>query len=547
MGTRKKMWSLKAHLSKEGLEKKGFRYFLNNTKEVITIYESDKEDNYDYAIYVEKRVGKRPEWLEIIESFSEKNIEEIENRSSAAVLMIRLELRLLVFSFGYGRYLINENFFEQDFGLKTALNTIDHDSLRSVDLQTFEEQPILRRAQAASTSQMHLFGVDVFTDILRSVSGKPMENVPFKSITGRQDTYSFSIYSHEMDFFSICSELVEYYSSEYYKINFPWVDNIKVIKDKKLIEDLDGFLVTKIKSKGNIGLSIPDILEWDEVDGFIMPRTRREVYPLVKSHIYLSNINKDSFNISRLKNDQIEVVFYNGEVIKYSVYKCIYYEAFFNNNKYLLFSGEWLSIESNFYDSVIKQSSLIEKSEVEFPDVYYWMEEEDGKNKKIYEREDAYNERISKEMGCYLLDKKLVGSRTLANNIEICDLLTNNRQIIHVKHRKGGSSALSHLFAQGRISSEVLRGDRNFREEAVNKFKDVYKYKGIDNLIPVDNFEPREYEVIFLLLGQDSSTIVEKLPFFSKLNLLEAYKRLKSLGFSVFVAGANERECNDPV
>jgi uncharacterized protein (TIGR04141 family) len=51
------------------------------------------------------------------------------------------------------------------------------------------------------------------------------------------------------------------------------------------------------------------------------------------------------------------------------------------------------------------------------------------------------------------------------DKMEICDILTRDRGLIHVKQR-GASSTLSHLFAQGLSSAERLLTDGEFRRQA---------------------------------------------------------------------------------
>ncbi|MFP3442330.1 DUF6119 family protein, partial [Pantoea sp. SIMBA_133] len=73
-----------------------------------------------------------------------------------------------------------------------ALNTLNHQSLRSVDLHTLEDQPIQKRSQAARGSEASVFGIDIFRDVLRAVTGSPRAGVGFKNISGGDAIYSFS-------------------------------------------------------------------------------------------------------------------------------------------------------------------------------------------------------------------------------------------------------------------------------------------------------------------------------------------------------------------
>jgi hypothetical protein len=56
-----------------------------------------------------------------------------------------------------------------------------------------------------------------------------------------------------------------------------------------------------------------------------------------------------------------------------------------------------------------------------------------------------------------------IPGRTTA--VEICDLLTPERTLVRVK-RHFSSSNLSHLFAQGAVSAELLQMNSEFRQRA---------------------------------------------------------------------------------
>jgi uncharacterized protein (TIGR04141 family) len=114
--------------------------------------------------------------------------------------------------------------------------------------------------------------------------------------------------------------------------------------------------------------------------------------------------------------------------------------------------------------------------------------------------------------------------------------MTSNKQYIHVKHRKGGSAGLSHLFAQGSVSAEILLGDKSFRIATRKVLKRVND--GLQHTVPLNNFKSDGVEVVFLILGEDSTTLKDNLPFFSKVNLSKAYESLSQRGFTVQIAGA---------
>jgi uncharacterized protein (TIGR04141 family) len=176
----------------------------------------------------------------------------------------------------------------------------------------------------------------------------------------------------------------------------------------------------------------------------------------------------------------------------------------------------------------------IEVTDLQIPAVETWEEDE----KQKIEKEEDYNARASAELDCYLLDKKLIKSNKTTTAIELCDLLTHDRKMIHVKHRKGGSAGLSHLFSQGSVAAEVLLGDRDFRKEARKVLGRVNR--NARDLVPLDGIRSSDYEVVFLILGDGSTSIKATLPFFSKVNLSRAYENLAQRGFSVKIGGAEK-------
>ncbi|SUI42944.1 sporadically distributed protein [Shewanella baltica] len=85
----------------------------------------------------------------------------------------------MVITFGYGRHLLDMECFVTDFGIKTALNTLNHATLRSVDVITLDEQGVQKKAQASRSTSVEVFGIDISKDLLRGVTGSPKNGVDF--------------------------------------------------------------------------------------------------------------------------------------------------------------------------------------------------------------------------------------------------------------------------------------------------------------------------------------------------------------------------------
>ncbi len=91
--------------------------------------------------------------------------------------MIKASEATMAITFGYGRHLLDMGCFVTDFGIKTALNTLNHDTLRSIDVVTLDEQGVQKKSQASRSTSVDVFGIDISKDLLRGVTGSPKENI----------------------------------------------------------------------------------------------------------------------------------------------------------------------------------------------------------------------------------------------------------------------------------------------------------------------------------------------------------------------------------
>jgi uncharacterized protein (TIGR04141 family) len=133
-----------------------------------------------------------------------------------------------------------------------------------------------------------------------------------------------------------------------------------------------------------------------------------------------------------------------------------------------------------------------------------------------------------------------------ATPIEICDVATRVKQLIHVK-RGTSSSSLTHLFAQEVASAELLHMDPHFREEVApllaNKSANPDKKimgSGVTKIgdfewMHGERFEPYAREVVYAIVTKRSSGMrKDELPFFS--NLRMRCNDLRRMGFRYSLA-----------
>jgi uncharacterized protein (TIGR04141 family) len=509
--------------------------FLKSSAQVNT-YDIDTQHELEGNLFVKIPTEKKPKWTTFTEEVTGVDLDELSNRSSSALLIVKTPDNTMAFTFGYGRFLLDTKYFVHDFGIKTALNTLKHDSLRSVDLLTLDDQAVQKKSQAARESDVGVFGIDISKDVLRAVTGSPKAGVNLKNISGGDSVFSFGLELNIDEISDLISKLSEYYNNDSYKGEFSWVDNIRKVKESSEISNLDDQLVIALKSKSpDLCVTIPELADWDSIWGFSFTRSKNIINPTIDINDYYANLDVVAVSVDSIKRDRLFVYDVHENETEHQIYKSIYFEHKIGNKVYVLFAGAWYEIAIDFMSRINSTLSQIPTSNLSFPEVYTWSEVVNGKTKDKIETEGDYNERAANTHSYHLLDKKLIKSNRTTTSIELCDLMTANKQYIHVKHRKGGSAGLSHLFAQGSVSAEILLGDKEFRKATRTVLKRVSN--GLQNTVPLDNFKSEGVEVVFLILGEDSLTLKDNLPFFSKVNLSKAFESLSQRGFEVKISG----------
>ena len=488
----------------------------------------------DGVLYVKRSEEKRPTWGSVLDEVAGQVIPDLANRSSSAVLLLRVDGDIFAFTFGYGRYLIEQSMFIQDFGLRTALNTLDHKSLRSVDLHTLEEQPVQKKSQAARDSEVSVFGIDILRDVLRAVTGVPKRGVGLTQIAGGDAMFSFGVDMEADDFPELARRVKGYYANDDYKTTFSWVDNVRKLKDDASINALNAQLVQAVSVRNPaVMLTLPEIGEWDTILGFSFTRNKDSVRPVIHSADYIDTIpDLGRLTVEGLKRDRLFVHDVDGDITEHPVYRCIYFEIVDGDKTKIIFDGKWYEVDAGFTNRIGETLNSVQISTLPFPAVEVW----DERGKAKIESEGDYNTRAAAMHGYFLLDKKLVKTDRTTSPIELCDLLTPDKQFVHVKHRKGGSAGLSHLFAQGSVAAEIMLGDKMFRKKVRTALRGVNP--AARDLVPLNTPNSADYEIVFLILGEESATLKQNLPFFTKVNLSKAFENLTQRGFRVSIAGA---------
>ncbi len=489
----------------------------------IDFVELQIEGAVEARFYYRQSHGNPPDWLR---KFFGNNLEdEVQQQiyvsNAQAIVLLKVPVsngtRFFAISFGTGRFLIKPEAIERNFGLRTVLNLTEANQIRHLDKKVISSNPKQTREQIAIPGQTAEFGVDIDRDILKGITGTSTNPRFGKSITGT-DAYKASV---QHDISSIApwfSDLFEQYQSEHYKEAFSWVDLVAEVKDDRMIAQLDNHLLGIVNSRSHeeVHMAVPEIIDWEKVQGCKYSTRKRDEFAPGEINLtdFLSAAKPvdEDIDLDFLKTKRITAQDSDGNVMhNWPAYRCLVTELTLDDHLYLLSDATWFQVDRDFKSAV----DAFFDDEMMASSVSYVN--------YTGQHEDEFNSELSKKLDAACMDKKNVRHGGGHSTIEVCDVLTPDKQLIHVK-KYAGSAPLSHLFSQGLVSSQLLLGDQNFRRAAYDKIPD-----GKKRLLSVPRYKSADWTVIFAVLGRN----VRELPFFSKVTLRLVAKDLTARGYSV--------------
>ena len=490
---------------------------------------------------------KDPDWLENFFLGQLGDEPRLKTSFVQALLIIKreypVESRYFAIAFGYGRNLLIPGSIEPRFGLKTTLNTIDPKQLRSVDKNSLEAIPTKGRVQSSKLSELEVFNLDTERDILRSITAKTLADKKddFGGTISGSDTLHFS---QEVDINNI-NDLLDkcytQYKSDTYKQRFEWIDHLEPIKEPGLITTLDESLINTINNRSLevVWMAVPELLRWEDQLTFHLGG-QNLVYDDLDIEQVLTLIYSDrrDLTIKDFKDKHVKVKDANGvKVGEWSYYRCLYGEVNQAGSLYLLNEGEWFKVDDNYNQQILDYYNNATISPKRLIDCIK------------AEPEGEYNKRLANSDPSYcLMDKQLVKTGIPQNEIEVCDVLSKDKFLIHVKKGRG-SSMLSHLFNQGYVSGTMLL-QQPFRKEVNKKMKEgiLHDNPNQANWLFTENrnYTPGQFTIVFgIITGENTER--PKIPFFSKVVFRQIATTLSNQGYSVCLANiAYSRPAGNP-
>ncbi len=250
-----------------------------------------------------------------------------------ALLIIRrdypLETRFFALAFGYGKNLLVPGALEPRFGLKTALNTIDPDQLRSLDKNSLEAVPTKDRIQSSMLSDLGEFNLDTERDILRSITAKTLHGMreDFGGTLFGSDSLHFSQEVDVSNINDLLDKCYSQYKSEAYKLRFDWIDHLEPIKEPSIIVTLNEILVDTINNRylETVWMAAPEILRWEDHLTFHLGGRNTDFDDLdIEQVLMLVYNDRRNITLKELKDKRVKVKNSNDvKVGDWPYYRCL--------------------------------------------------------------------------------------------------------------------------------------------------------------------------------------------------------------------------------
>jgi uncharacterized protein (TIGR04141 family) len=458
--------------------------------------------------------------------------------SSQAILIRKVHFKnksaLFAICFGNGYQLLKKDAYEPRFGLITALNILGEDSLRRIDKHDISSIPKFVAEQLSKKGGQLDFGLDIELDILLGITGsldkkdkkeKFLQKIFGTTLSGKSNLSVSTKFDIDNIDKLLKASYVAYKSKRYENKGFDWIDKIELInskssKYKNLISQLDKCL-NDSSFDSKIWLAVPELIEWQNVQGFYFNKDRENLYDDVTRESFISSCG-DELTVQKLQSTMVHALHSEGERNAYSwtAFECLYAEVGLDNELYILINTEWYKLKTDFvaeisskYKNIIKNHS----SNIQFLSYEETHGDENGYNVKMHQQ-------IPNSV---CMDAKNIVHGGKKSKIEFCDIFDkDSKSIIHIK-KYSGSSVLSHLFAQGFVSAELLHNDDAFKTKVQDKIKELsgadYSFGNIDG-----------FNIVFGIIAKPNKNDI---PFFSMVNLNNIFNKIKNMkGYEASIA-----------
>jgi uncharacterized protein (TIGR04141 family) len=217
------------------------------------------------VLYYESPPAKRASWRDFLAPAFGSALPAFNAQHASALLFFKAgsakHPRMFAVTFGYGRALLAESALEADFGLRTALNLCNPDTLRAVNYRTIEERTRIGRIQLSDAGSVDAFRINMDTDLLRGLEAESKDKKVCERLGARWSNLIIAARAEIDDLPILATDLLKQYRKKKLPDEYAWIDNVLRVTDPSLIESLDGELESRVRNDNldGIRLAMPEI------------------------------------------------------------------------------------------------------------------------------------------------------------------------------------------------------------------------------------------------------------------------------------------------
>lgn len=483
------------------------------------------------ALVLRTSISRLPAWQQLLGKLGLPPFQQLDERTSAgAILFVRVNGRLVAWTFGTGSRWLSNRAVDPRFGLLVALNAVasggqDSGGLLAAHLSPNEGGLLDAELRVGSATRGQMPRFDPMSDRLKGVVAETTHAKLPKVRGSRSVTFEASIASIE-DFRTRSAELLVLRDLEAYRDVFAYVENVVEEDDPQVIDAVLA-AVWERSDPDNLSLDV-DIAWWDDIreDGddrvvthFRTPSDpRRQSVPseLRSKNLVLTWQKVRSSLRNKFPEDppatlmSKELRFYGSDDERLGaceVRDLIVAQPTINGVQYVLSEGEVFRVTTEY---LTKLDDFLDGLVVRPRRLPVYLGGDEG--------------RYNRSSGLVLLDGRLI--LLDENRLELCDLVDPDGRLIFVKRRKR-AAAMSHLWAQIVASAIVLRRSDTARVAARNKLEAAGAPARLLDAIAAG---AKELTVVLAILGADQ---IRDMTLLARIPLRVAVQRLQDLGYAV--------------
>ncbi|HLK53610.1 MAG TPA: TIGR04141 family sporadically distributed protein [Candidatus Angelobacter sp.] len=468
-----------------------------------------------------------PAWLGAVRSILQTaNTPPLVGQSPAGLLFIQRGAKSFVVSFGHAWRQLEDEWLEQDFGRRVALNSIPRDQILEIRAEQVFAKWHIADERAPRASSVDEFGVEFDRDLVAVVEGVPAE--PLISILGKTVRGGTSL-RVKIPFNTLPDVLDKagtLFDSNAYKAVWPEIDNVTPVKEQSLIDKLESQLDAEFASghaQQRLVMFIPTRRDEgaSSMESYVFGRLSKlpsiTPYLTVNSWLTYVQMAQKPLTVAEAKSTRIHLMDeYKEEIKAYNVFQCFGYELALGGQQYVLSSGIWYEVVANFLSRINSTANTIPNPKTK---LVLW---DPGEN------EGQYNLRCANERGFLFFDAQNVLFGGGQSKFEFCDFLDLKTKTLFFAKITSRSSGMSHLVEQVRRTAELLFStDDGFRKELVRVFSKFHP--SIDTAWLDSRPRNGTWLLCMVSLGKNAS----QLPFFARCGLVRVYKELAERGHAV--------------